>query len=266
MALTVLSISSQVAYGNVGNSVAVPAMQAAGLSVIAVPTLVSSNHRGLGNPAGFPIPARDLNAMLDALDVNGAFAGCAAVMTGYFLESDQVTIVARAIRRMKEKNPSLYVVVDPVLGDDETRLYVPQPVAEAVRDELMPLATCVKPNRFELEWLTGSPVTGTTDAPAAARKLGVAEVLVSSLPAGPLTLATAFVSAFSFFEIASRKKTGIPKGTGDLLTALWIAARLLKLEPEAALEDAMARLNRVIAASRHNSVLKLQALLGSSAA
>ena len=44
----VLSISSQVAYGPVGNSASVPALQAAGFTVSQVPTIILSNHPGLG--------------------------------------------------------------------------------------------------------------------------------------------------------------------------------------------------------------------------
>ncbi|MGH7187358.1 MAG: pyridoxal kinase, partial [Pseudomonadota bacterium] len=43
-----LSISSHVAYGPVGNSAAVPAMEWLGLTVHALPTVVLSNHPGHG--------------------------------------------------------------------------------------------------------------------------------------------------------------------------------------------------------------------------
>ncbi len=47
------------------------------------------------------------------------------------------------------------VLCDPVIGD-HGGLYVPEAVATAIRDRLMPLATLATPNRFELAWLTGT--------------------------------------------------------------------------------------------------------------
>ena len=58
----------------------------------------------------------------------GVLDNCVGVMTGYFASADQIQIAASFIRRMKEKNDSLYVLVDPVLGDDDS-LYVAKDVA-----------------------------------------------------------------------------------------------------------------------------------------
>ena len=49
--MRILSISSQVAYGPVGNSAAVPALQAMGHEVLAIPTVMLSNHPGHGKQA-----------------------------------------------------------------------------------------------------------------------------------------------------------------------------------------------------------------------
>ena len=58
--MRLLSISSQVAFGPVGNSAAVPALQARGHEVLAIPTIMLSNHPGHGPPAGFRTTADDL--------------------------------------------------------------------------------------------------------------------------------------------------------------------------------------------------------------
>ncbi|MGH6907928.1 MAG: bifunctional hydroxymethylpyrimidine kinase/phosphomethylpyrimidine kinase [Aestuariivirga sp.] len=259
MALKVLSISSQVAYGNVGNSAAVPAMQALGHEVLAVPTIFLSTHPGLGQPASLRVPAPDLAAILGALDDRGILASCNAVMTGYFAANDQIHGVARIIRRLKEKNPSLYILVDPIIGDDDA-LYVPLPVAEAIRDRLLPLATCLTPNCFELSWLVGRGVGNLEEATAAARSLGVGEILATSIPAGPGRLATLVITGEDCFEYTLALKKDVPHGTGDFLAGLYLAERLAH-GPQEALRRSMLIVERAIKQSPGSAVLNIAAAL-----
>ncbi|MGB9142385.1 MAG: pyridoxal kinase, partial [Aestuariivirga sp.] len=86
----VLSISSQVAYGPVGNSASVPALQAAGFTAIQIPTIILSNHPGLGKPTGVKLPAAELAAILKSLEGLGVLDSCVGVMTGYFAAADQI--------------------------------------------------------------------------------------------------------------------------------------------------------------------------------
>jgi len=262
MTLRILSISSQVAYGNVGNSAAVPAMQSRGHEVLAVPTIVLSNHPGHGKPVSLRVPAPDLAAILGALADRDILWGCSAVMTGYFAANDQIHGVARIIRQMRKKNPSLYVLVDPIIGDGEA-LYVPLPVAEAIRDQLLPLANCITPNRFELAWLAGCSVTSVNDATAAARCLGVSEVLATSIPAGPGLLATLAITDRDCFERMSPLSQSVPHGTGDFLAGLYLADRLAH-DPEEALHRSLAILERAIARSAGSAVLDISAALKGS--
>ena len=255
MALTVLSISSQVVSGNVGNSAAVPAMQSRGREVLAVPTVILSNHPGHGTPVSLRVPAPELAAILGALDERGVLAGCNAVMTGYFAANDQIHGVARIVRQMKEKNPSLFVLVDPIIGDDDS-LYVPVPVAEAIRDQLLPLATCISPNCFELAWLARQGVRNVEEAVSAARILGVGEILATSIPAGQGRLATLAVTGDDCFEHVSPRRQSVPHGTGDFLAGLYLAERL-QHEPEEALRRSMMTLERIIERSAGWAVLNI---------
>lgn len=258
--MRILSVSSQVAFGPVGNTAAVPAMQAAGHEVLGVPTIILSNHPGHGKPAALRMPAPDLAAMLGTLDDLGALSACGAVMTGYFAANDQIYGMARMIRRMKEKNPSLFVLVDPVIGDHEA-LYVPVPVAEAIRDEVVPLASCVTPNRFELEWLTGWRAGSLREAEAAARHMGCQEVLATSIPAGPGQIATLAVLPDETHHHLSPLRDGVPHGTGDFLAGLYVARRCRGDAPVAALHDSMIILDRAIAVSAGSAVLDVAGAL-----
>ena len=64
----VVAIASAVAYGNVGLRATVAGLHALRRRAIELPTVVLSNHPGMGRPAGLRLPALELGAMMDALD------------------------------------------------------------------------------------------------------------------------------------------------------------------------------------------------------
>lgn len=244
----VLSISSQVAYGPVGNSASVPALQAAGFSVSQIPTIILSNHPGLAKPSGVKLPAAEIEAILKSLEALGALDSCIGVMTGYFAGADQISVAASFIHKMKDKNPSLYVLVDPVLGDDGS-LYVSSEVASAIRDDLLPLATCITPNCFELGWLSGKPVSNKAEVLLAAATLPHKEILATSIPAGANTLATLAIVGSGYSETSTAIKSSVPHGTGDFLAGLYFAARLNGFESREALKLSIGILDSAISGS-----------------
>lgn len=244
----VLSISSQVAYGPVGNSASVPALQAAGFTVSQIPTIILSNHPGLGKPSGVKLPAAEMAAVLKSLDALGALDACVGVMTGYFASADQIKVAASFIHEMKDKNPSLYVLVDPVLGDDGG-LYVSPEVANAIRDDVLPLASCITPNCFELGWLSGKPVANKAEVLLAAAALPHKEILVTSVPVDARTLATLAIVGGEFSETSTATKPSVPHGTGDLLAGLYLAARLNGFESPEALKLSTGILDSAISRS-----------------
>jgi pyridoxine kinase len=244
----VLSISSQVAYGPVGNSASVPALQATGFTVSQIPTIILSNHPGLGKPSGVKLPAAEIEAILKSLEALGALDTCVGVMTGYFASADQIKVAASFIRKMKEKNASLYVLVDPILGDDGS-LYVSNEVATAIRDELLPLASCITPNCFELGWLSGKPVSTKAEVLIAATHLPCKEILATSIPLNADNLATLAITGSECAETISPVKPSVPHGTGDFLAGLYFAARLNGFESREALKLSAGILDSAISRS-----------------
>jgi pyridoxine kinase len=245
----VLCISSQTVYGPVGNSVAVPALQAEGHEVLQIPTVMLSNHPGHGRPAGQSTSAALVEDMFDALNRIQAFDGLNAVMTGYFTSAAQVIAVAKQIALLKARDEALQVLVDPVMGDHGA-LYVPLDVAEAIRDRLMSLATITTPNLFELTWLTQRNVV-----PEAVGQLNVAETIVTSVPEGTDRLATRLFVGETQLAHSMERHTDIPHGTGDFLAGCYLAHRL-KSEPRQAFATAMTRLEAVINQNAGSPVLR----------
>jgi pyridoxine kinase len=260
MLKTVLSISSQVAFGPVGNSAAVPAMEAFGVNVYAVPTIILSHHPGHAKPASLRVPAFDLAAIIDSLQGVGALDGLAAVLTGYFAASDQIFAVAQAIRQLKESNPGLFYLCDPVLGAETSQLYVPLPVAEAVKSSLLPLADVVTPNAFELEWLSGCPIESVNDVGQARIKLGQGSLLAKSIRQGDDRLLTVLTGALGEATILSRRRKDVAHGTGDVLSGLFLANLLNGFDGPSALKRALGVLETIIDASAGSPALDLSLL------
>ncbi len=248
----VLSISSQTVFGPVGNSAAVPALQAAGHEVLQVPTVLLSNHPGLGKPAGQSTPAALLEDMFAALQSIGAFDSLDGVMTGYFTSAPQVIAVAKQIAALKVKHQDLHVLVDPVIGD-HGKLYVATDVAETIRDQLLPLATITTPNLFELTWLAS-----TNDIASAVKKLGAGETIVTSIPHCDAELRTELhVSKDpTCLSHVMSKQSHVPNGTGDYLAGCYLSERL-KHSPNLAFPVAMQRLEITIAKSLGSPALQL---------
>src|SRR5687768_13387219 len=96
----VLTISSQVAVGLVGNSVVYPVLLTLGVTPVALSTIMLSNHPGHARPAGLAVPAEKLALMLERLIDLGLLNEDAVVVTGYFANAEQIEAVAPIIARM----------------------------------------------------------------------------------------------------------------------------------------------------------------------
>lgn len=248
----VLTISSQVAAGPVGNSAIVPALLALGVTPIALPTIILSNHPGHGRPEGVAVPAEKLAAMLERLVERDFLGDDAVVLTGYFAHEEQIAALAPIIARL----PKSFYLCDPVLGDSHKGLYVADSVASGIRDRLVPLAHALIPNAFELGWLAGQAVVDRASAQAAARKFPAKSVLVTSLPEGS-ALTTALIERDRLHAVTRPKLDQVPQGTGDLLSGL-LAGRLAQGHTlKDSLGFAVAAVEHVIAMSLGTTSLDL---------
>jgi len=260
----IIALSSLVSRGHVGLRALVPALEAFGHDVIALPTTILSSHAAYRTVAGLAMDIDILERMASALDANGWLASADMLITGYLPSVDHVTFAAALGRRLLEQNPAAGIVCDPVLGDAPKGLYVQKEAAKRVQSDLVPLATILTPNAFELSWLSQRPVTDLATASSAARTLQVSMVLATSVPVGANQLATLLqttdVSVYTTVPI----RPGAPSGTGDLLTGLFIANLAAGIRPPSALAAAGAVLEQVLAASNGADDLNLMPLFTGS--
>ena len=221
----VLSISSRVVRGHVGNSAATFALQRLGLEVYEVPTLIWNHHPGHGRPRGIVVAPQDLEALLDRFCVRPWAAEIGTVMSGYLASEGQARIVAEAVGRLRRLVPDLRYVCDPVCGDQGGR-YVAEAVVAAFRDQLVPLADVITPNRFELGMLVGEALVDNAGIVHAARRLGCPTTLVTSAFSDEESrIANLLVTREENSLITTERYVRAPHGTGDLMTAL-LAGRL----------------------------------------
>jgi len=244
---TVLSIQSQVAGARVGNSVAVFALERLGVEALALPSVVFGERPDRGPPGGGVAPAAWLVSMIEALEAGGKLRSVDAVLSGYLGAPEQAEAVSVAIAAVRRHRPDALYVCDPVLGDAERGLYAKPAVADAIRTRLLPQADWLTPNAFELAWLTGRETNSVAAACAAARGLK-ADCLVTSVPT-PGGLATLLCTSGETVRVETLELPRPPKGTGDLLTALFLARRLLGLQPAEALSLAVGAVFDLISAA-----------------
>lgn len=255
----VLALSSQVARGHVGLAAIVPALQRLGHDVIALPTILLSNHPGHRTAAGEQVSPDLLQRMLDALDQNGWLGGIDAILTGYLPSAPHVQFAADAIRRVRPQAAHVRVLVDPVLGDAPKGLYIDAAAAAQIRDELMTLADVATPNAFELGWLTSLTVADAGEAVRAATELDARRVLVTSVPAAGGMMSNILIDkpASEIFAANVSNRGKVPNGTGDLMSALYLGHDLRRSAQAFAL--AVAGVDAAIAASVGRDELALAA-------
>lgn len=240
---TILSISSQTVAGTVGNSVTTFVLQCLGHRVWSIPTSLNSNHGGHPHALRQPVDDETVEGLISNLEANGWLATCDAVFTGHFSSVGQIRSAEDLISRLKAGRPDLIYCCDPVIGDDPAGLYVAEEIAQAIRDRLLPLADIASPNRFELEYLSGTSCTSFDSSAMASTHLGVDTVLASSIPSddnladGNLT--TLCCAGSEVFSRATARLPNVPKGTGDLLVALYLGRRLNDLDTSTCLDLAV---------------------------
>ncbi len=254
----VLSISSQVVYGHVGNSTAAFVLQRMGHNVLALPTVLLSNRPGYKAMAGERIDPAKLDAMLEAAAENGWLAGVDAILTGYIPTAEHAALCERWIGKVNASNPQALYLCDPIIGDEPGGIYIAGEAAEAIRERLVPLADIVTPNLFELEWLAGWSAPDAAAAVDAARALPCPAVAVTSAPAGSRDLlANILIEGEDAAATVCRRETVHARGTGDFFAAIFLAHRLNGLPGRAALQAATAAMSLVLSASKGRGELAL---------
>ncbi len=140
------SIQNTVGMGFIGNQAVISICNALGARAICASTSFASAHAGFPGRATWTAEPQTFRK-----DVAFLISRQPAVLViGYVPRPNLVEIIASQLADYRG-----IVLLDPVIGDYQKGLYVTSETARAIRDQLMPLAQIVTPNRFEAEVLLG---------------------------------------------------------------------------------------------------------------
>jgi hydroxymethylpyrimidine/phosphomethylpyrimidine kinase len=168
----VLSVAGSDSGGGAGIQADLKTMLALGVHGMTVVAAVTAQN-SLGVQGYWELPPDAVTAQLDSVldDI-----GVDAVKTGMLASAPLVSLVARRLSTVDAP-----VVVDPVSVSKHGDPLLAADALEAVRTELLPVATVATPNLYEVEQLTGVQVADRGDlrrAADAVLALGPAAVLV----------------------------------------------------------------------------------------
>ena len=251
--MNVLSIQSHVAYGHVGNSSAVFALQRLGVEVWPVHTVQFSNHTGYGAWRGRIFDGASVDEVVDGIADRGVLGSCDALLSGYLGSADIGHAVVGAVARVKEANPDAVYCCDPVIGDVGRGVFVRPGILELLRDVAVPVADVVTPNHFELDVLSGMQtrsLASVKEAVLAVQALGPATVLTTSLVSDdtPEDAVDLLASAQGrHFRVRTPRLEVSVNGAGDAIAALFLAHLLRTGSAEQALSGAAASVYGLLA-------------------
>ena len=238
---TALTIAGSDSGGGAGIQADLKTFSALGVFGMSALTAITAQNT-LGVTAVFELPPEIVGAQIDAVVSD---IGVDAAKTGMIANAEIIRVVAAKVR---EHGISTFVV-DPVMIATSGDRLLAEDAVEALRTELLPLATVATPNLPEAGVLTGREVTTPAEMREAARAivgLGARSALVKG---GHLAgdAVDIFFDGDHFVELTARRiPTTSTHGTGCTLASA-IASLLAKGVPlEQAIRDAKAYVTTAI--------------------
>lgn len=266
--MNVLSIQSHVVYGRVGNRAAVFPLERLGIDVWPLCTVQFSNHKGYGTYRGTEFSAGHIASLWRGLADLGLASSCDGILSGYLGRVETGEAVLDIVGEAKRANPRTLYFCDPVMGDSERGLYVVPGLVDFYRSRALPAATCIKPNQFEAEILSGidfGEKDGLRRACDALHLIGPRVVIVTSAPLGdrePGAIRTLLSLGDEAWALDTpRIEFDIPPhGAGDLVSALFLGNYLMSRDPLASLERCMNAVYAVFEETRRAGTRELALL------
>lgn len=255
---TILTISSHVIRGHVGNSAALFILQRLGHTVWPFHTVYLSNHPGYRLFSGEQLSPQLLYKKFDMLQKNSWLHNIDAILTGYLPHENHIAFAIHVIKTIKQLKPSTIILCDPTLGDYPKGLYIDKPAAEKIKMDLVQFADVITPNRFELEWLSARSIETSQAVKEACQTLNIKTILTTSAPSEkPKHIDNHLWQNNSSSTRSHLKRANIPHGTGDSFAALFLGFLLKTQDKIKALHLATEAMEHILSASENKDELEL---------
>lgn len=257
---TIVSIQSQLVYGCAGNNAAVPLLQRLGATVFAVPTVLLSNTPHYPTISGIDMASDKVDELLLRLLDRVPATNLSAILTGYIRDAATVSVIAAFIDRVRLENPAITVLADPVMGDTDLGLFIPEDTAHCVREQLVPRADICTPNLFEARLIAGADVEEPAQLESALLDSGARISLMTGLG---LEHSASDVQTLAFQHgqrsSVMTPRLGIrPTGTGDLLAAAFLYHWLVTHEVPQALHSAVSNVYSLMQEAVESNLVELE--------
>jgi pyridoxine kinase len=210
------SIQNSVGFGFLGNDAVAAVANPMQVRTIYLPTSFASGRGGLDGRAQYALdPSEFRRGMTFIMNQRPT-----VMVIGYLPKVEYVRHVVAGLA-----DYTGLVVLDPVLGSYDKGLYVSVETARAIRDELMPHAQVVTPNRFEAEILLDlarEPDASERRFLDGFAKYGPETSVITSFSRDQKrgTITTLFSNGYDYERIHAPYIRGFPGyGAGDVFTA-----------------------------------------------
>jgi pyridoxine kinase len=203
-----------------------------GYEVLPINTVQFANHAGYGPVRGLRFPPDHIGDLIAGLDDRGALSSCEAVLSGYLGSPPMAEAVLAAVERVRSRNPKALFCCDPVMGDEDSGLFVDPAIPPIIRERMLACADIITPNLFELEVLSGITLNDMNAVYRAldfVHKKGPRVILLTSwrkgLHADTATTGMLVSSPEGVFSVETPLLPfpKAPHGAGDLSAALFLA-------------------------------------------
>ena len=270
----ILVISSHVVRGTVGNRAVAFALEALGHPSWVLPTVTLAWHPGHGQATRIvagEVEFSNLCADLANAPWRDEISG---IISGFMANASQVEAVGNLVTSLKNSNPDLAYLCDPVIGDivsqdggiaygNQGQLYIDETVASSIGEILLPLADISTPNLFELGWLDGlktaqNQVEMLVQAKNLATKYQIGNLLVTSVPGlMRANVGSVLVNDGNALMGEHKALDNPPNGLGDLTSALFMSHFLNGKAPRDILEKTTASVFEVLARTAQDNADEL---------
>ncbi|KAG7880973.1 hypothetical protein KL905_002161 [Ogataea polymorpha] len=219
--MNVLSFSSHVVHGTVGNRAIQFPLNLRGWNVDCINTTNLSNHPGFRTFKGSKTDAATIADIFEGLVEIGLEYD--AVIVGYVASVPNLECIADILAKLSHKP---LVVLDPILGDND-KLYVDQnliPVYKRILKDPAGLVTLTTPNQFEMETLTDTKISDWDSLTASVTRFydlyNVQYVVITSVSLDGAMYCVGCLDPERTFAVPVDQVPAVFSGSGDLFLGL----------------------------------------------